>query len=256
MAAPDWLTARPIAHRGFHDADAGRIENTMAAVVAAIEHDFAIELDLAVTTDDRVVAFHDDTLDRLTESTGRVDAMDLAALKAARFRGTRDRIPTLEDILDQVDGRVPLVLELKSSWGSDRRLERSVAAALSTYSGPVAVMSFDPGAMRAMRGLAPALPRGLIADRFDSEHAAAMPLPARFGLRHLLAAPFVGPSFVAYSIAALPASAPLALRHFFGLPLLTWTVRTEAHRRTAGEWADQIIFEGFDPDTDKLSAPS
>jgi glycerophosphoryl diester phosphodiesterase len=252
VAALDWLTVRPIAHRGFHNAEAGRIENTLSAVVAAVEHNFAIEVDLAVTADDRVVAFHDDTLERLTESSGRVDTKDLATLKSVRFRAGKDRIPTLEDILDQVDGRVPLALELKSSATGDRRLETSVAAALSTYTGPVAVMSFDPGSMRAMRSLAPALPRGMIADRFSREHAAHMPSPVRFGLRHLLTAPWVGPQFVAYCIDALPASAPLALRHFFGLPLLTWTVRTEAHRRMAREWADQIIFEGFDPDTEPL----
>ncbi|MEO8668879.1 MAG: glycerophosphodiester phosphodiesterase, partial [Bauldia sp.] len=67
-------------------------------------------------------------------------------------------------------------------------------------------------------------------------------------LRHLLAAAVVAPQFIAFDVSALPADAPLLLRHVFRMPLLTWTVRTPADRATAGRWADQIIFETFDPD--------
>lgn len=251
MAAADWLTARPIAHRGFHDAGAGRLENTLPAFAAAIDRNFSIETDLHVTTDNRVVAFHDNTLDRLTDATGDIAGKDLATLKAAKFKHSKERIPTFEEILDLVDGRVPLVLEMKDSHRADGRLENAVAFALSTYSGPVVVMSFDPTVLRIMRSVAPAIPRGMLADRFEGEGAPSSPL-LRTAFRHLLPAPYVMPQFIAYGIKALPASAPLTLRHFFGLPLLTWTVRTAAERRLAHEWADQIIFEGFDPDHDPL----
>jgi glycerophosphoryl diester phosphodiesterase len=248
MATPGWLTARPIAHRGYHDAAAGRIENTLAAAEAAIARNFAIECDLQRTADDRPIIFHDDTLDRLTKASGPVERKTLGELRNVRFQTGDAVIPTLEDLLDLVDGRVPLVIEMKSRFTGDRRLEAAAATVLSTYTGPVAVMSFDPASMTAMRRLAPNLPRGMLGDRFAAADWPTLPLPARIAGASLLAAPVVLPSFVAYAVRALPASPPLALRHFFRLPLLTWTVRTAEERATAKAWADQIIFEGFDPD--------
>jgi glycerophosphoryl diester phosphodiesterase len=248
MARLDWLTARPVAHRGYHDSAAGRIENTLPAFAAAVEHGFAIECDVQVTADDHVVVFHDDTLDRLTEASGAIAAANLGKLRGMRFKAGEARIPTLEDLLDLVDGRVPLVIELKSTWTRRRRLEPAVAPILATYDGPAAVMSFDPASMAAMRRLAPALPRGLTADDFPPDDWPMLSTAERLANRNLVAAAWVLPAFVAYGIKALPASAPLALRHFFALPMLTWTVRTPADRAKARQWADQIIFEGFDPD--------
>ena len=187
MSDLGWLTARPIAHRGYHDRASGRIENTLPAAEAAIAHDFAIECDLQPTADGRVVVFHDDTLDRLTEATGPVGARTLAELRAVRLHDSDAGIPTLEELLDLVDGRVPLVIELKSRWDGDRRLERAVAPILADYSGPAAVMSFDPMSMLAMRRLAPALPRGMIGYDFPPGPDEGRPaLAARFALRHLL----------------------------------------------------------------------
>jgi glycerophosphoryl diester phosphodiesterase len=247
MTGLDWLTERPIAHRGYHDRTRGRVENTVSAVSAAIDRRFAVEVDLQLTGDEQVIAFHDDTLDRLTEATGRIDRLNLSAIRAARLRDGDDLIPTLDELLEEVGGRVPLVLELKSRWTGDRRLERHVATTLADYAGMVAIMSFDPASMRAMRYLAPHLPRGLVADRFSREHWPEVPAHYRFALRHLLAATYVAPQFVAYDVSALPASAPLFIRHAFGIPLLTWTVKTAADRQVAARWADQMIFEGFDP---------
>lgn len=248
MTRFDWLTARPVAHRAFHDQAQGRVENTISSVVAAIERSFAIEVDLQLTADEQVVVFHDDTLDRLAETTGYIDRLDLSAIRAVRLRGTSDRIPTLDELLEEVAGRVPLFLELKSRWTGDRRLERAVAKTLARYSGPAAIMSFDPAAVREMHHLAPHLPRGLVADRFTSDEWQAIPAHYRLALRHLLTASYVRPQFIAYDVSALPATAPLLIRHVFGLPLLTWTVRTSAERATAKRWANQMIFEGFDPD--------
>jgi glycerophosphoryl diester phosphodiesterase len=245
----DWLTARPIAHRGYHDAAAGRIENTLSAFRAAVERRLAIECDLQLTADGEVVVFHDDTLDRLTDAVGRVDDRTLAALRSVAIRGTSDRIPTLSELLDLTAGKVPLVIELKSRWNGDRRLENATAAILAAYSGPVAVMSFDPASAKAMGELMPHVPRGLVADRCDPKKGwGEMPPVQRFALRHLLYALKVAPQFIAYDVTALPANAPLLLRHTAGMPLLTWTVKSEADRATAARWADQMIFEGFDPE--------
>ena len=248
MAARDWLTARPIAHRGLHDRSRGIVENTLSAARAAVARNFAIECAVLLSADEVPVVFHDDTLDRLTEASGPLAARTLAELKAIPLRDTEDRIPTLVELLDTTGGRVPLVVELKSTWQGDRRLEEKVAPIVAAYRGPLAVMSFDPDSMLAMRRLVPTVPRGLTADHFGPhDEGGNRSGLARFALRHLFATATVRPSFISYGIDALPAPAPLLLRRL-GMPLITWTIRTPADLAKARRYVDQITFEGFDPD--------
>lgn len=246
--APTWLTARPIAHRAYHDSASGRIENTLSAVQAAIDHRFAIEVDLQLTADGAVVVFHDDTVDRLLEATGRVDAMSLATLKETPFKRGKDRVPTLAELLTLVAGKVPLVIELKSNWDGNRRLESTVAPILAAYDGPAVVMSFDPDSMAVMQWLLPEMPRGIVADRYtDLDEWGFLPPRQRFALRNLSAVPRVGASFVSYDLNGLPAFAPSRVRAN-GMPVITWTVRTREQAERAKLYTDQITFEGFDPD--------
>lgn len=247
MFQPYWLTAKPIAHRGYHDRSQGRIENTVGAIVAAVERGFAVELDLQLTVNDEVVVFHDYVLDRLCEATGRVDQLNLAALRATRLRDSNEQIPTLDEVLEEVGGRVPLFLELKSHWTGDRRMEVAVVKAVTNYSGPVALMSFDPRIVSTLRKLIPHLPRGLLAGPHSPADDHPTPAYLQFAYRHLFAACLSLPNFIGYDVKALPASSPLMIRHVFRIPLLTWTVRNTAERQIADRWADQMIFEGFDP---------
>ncbi|BCP54061.1 glycerophosphoryl diester phosphodiesterase [Kaistia sp. 32K] len=246
--APAWLTARPIAHRAYHDPASGRVENTLSAVRAAIDHNFAIEVDLQLTADGEVVVFHDDTVDRLLQASGRVDRMTLTELKATPFKQGSDVVPTLSELLETVAGKVPLVIELKSNWNGNRRLEAAVAPILAAYAGPAAVMSFDPDSMAVMQWLLPEVPRGIVADRYtDLEEWGFLPPRARFALRNLSAVPQVGASFVSYDLNGLPSFAPSKVRAH-GLALITWTVRTREQAAKAKLFTDQITFEGFDPD--------
>ena len=159
---PDWLTARPVAHRGLHDAAHGVIENTPSAFSAAIAGNYAIECDLQITADGEAMVHHDDALGRLTEGAGRLDAMPAAELKRVAFKATADRMMTLGELCDLVAGRVTLVIEIKSHFDGDTRLPRRAAEVLQAYAGPVAAMSFDPGQIAALRDFAPGLPRGLV----------------------------------------------------------------------------------------------
>jgi glycerophosphoryl diester phosphodiesterase len=244
----DWLTARPIAHRGYHDARDGRLENTLPAFEAAIRRGFAIECDVRLSADGAVIVFHDETLDRLTESAGAVSRLSLAELRDARMRVGDAGIPALAELLDLVRGAVPLVVELKSEEaGTGAPLAAAVARQLTRYDGAVAVMSFEPPTMVAMRAIAPRLPRGMIVDAFAAKDHPQLSAAQRFALRHLLMAPSAGPRFIACDAKRLPALAPRALRAF-GRPTLTWTVRSAAERQRVRPHADQIIFEGFDPD--------
>jgi len=247
MTNLDWLTARPVAHRGLHDAAHGAIENTASAVAAAIAANYAIEVDLQISADGEAMVHHDDRLGRLTDGAGRLAAMTAADLKRVPFKATADRMMDLGDLIDLVAARVTLVIELKSHFDGDRRLAARICDRLARYAGPVAVMSFDPDQVLALREIAPGLPRGIVAERrYDDDDWAGFSPAARRRMALLLHSPKTRPQFVAYAVRDLPAAAPLIARHLFGLPLLTWTVRTQADRRRA-RWADQIIFEGLRP---------
>jgi glycerophosphoryl diester phosphodiesterase len=247
MAASDWLTARPIAHRGLHDAASGIIENTASAVAAAIAGDYGIEVDLQLSRDGEAMVHHDDALGRLTDGSGLLAALSAAELKRVPFRATADRMMTLGDLCDLVGARVTLVLEIKSGFDRDARLLARITQVLAAYEGPVAAMSFDPYVVAGLRRMAPRLRRGIVAQRrFDHADWRGMSGWQRHGMAHLLHAPITRPDFVAYRVDDLPAPAT-RLAHAFGLAVLTWTVRSPAQRARAAEWADQMIFEGFRP---------
>ena len=248
MTQLDWLTAQPIAHRGLHDASAGTIENTASAFAAAIAGGYGIETDLQISADGEAMVHHDHALGRLTEGGAPLAALSAAEIKAVRFKATSDRILTLGELCELVAGRVPLLLELKSRFDGDLRLVPRTATVLAGYAGPAAAMSFDPALVAAMRAAAPGLTRGIVAERHYTHHEwDRLPPSAKRNMAFLTHANRTRPQFVAYAVRDLPALAPWIARHVFGLPLLTWTVRSEADRRTAARFADQIIFEGFRP---------
>ncbi|OZA01967.1 MAG: hypothetical protein B7Y02_17125 [Rhodobacterales bacterium 17-64-5] len=130
----------PLAHRGLHDAAQGRIENSASAFAAAIAAGYGIELDVQRSADDVAVVFHDDDMDRLTDATGAFRDRTAAELGRTLLAGGTDTIPTLQEVLALVAGRVPLLIEIKENWNTmqdtDGILEQSVAEALVGYGGP------------------------------------------------------------------------------------------------------------------------
>ena len=160
----------PIAHRALHDASTGVFENCRYAIIAAIEHGYAIEIDLQLSADGRAMVFHDDTLDRLTDKREDVSDYTAAELSQIKVGSGQDVIEPLEDILHLIDGRVPLLIELKDQSRqlsqTDGRLEQATIDALSLYHGPVAVMSFNPHMIATMAQLSSELPLGLTTGGF------------------------------------------------------------------------------------------
>jgi glycerophosphoryl diester phosphodiesterase len=155
---------------------------------------------------------------------------------------------SLADLCDLAAGRITMLIEIKSRFDGDARLGRRVAEVISGYAGPAAPMSFDPWQLRAVRQKAPHIPRGIIAAKYRPHpYWDLMPAWMRYGMGHLATAVLSGPQFVAYAAADLPALAPSVARRVLGLPILAWTVRSEAQWRQTTRWADQIIFEGFRP---------
>lgn len=248
MRAPNWLTARPVAHRGLHDAARGIVENMPAAAQAAIVGNFAIECDVQLSADGEAMVHHDDALGRLTEGSGRLREKTAAELKAVRFKATDEHMMTLADLCALIAGRVPLIIEVKSHFDGDRKLVKRMAEVLSSYDGPAVGMSFDPDQVMALRELLPSRPRGIVAERHYTEKNWPKASPQqRRDMTHLRHFVRTRPDFVAYNINDLPAAAPWLARNIFGCPLLTWTVRTTEQRTRAARYADQMIFEGFVP---------
>ena len=152
-----WLTARPIAHRGLHDASKGVIENSISAARAAIAAGFGIECDVQLTADRDLVVFHDDSLDRLTDGVGAVAMRSAKELRGFRLRGGNETIPVFSEFLDAIGGRTPIVVEIKSAFNGDTTPAQRVARALAHYDGPVAIESFDPDQIAFLRARAAAL---------------------------------------------------------------------------------------------------
>jgi glycerophosphoryl diester phosphodiesterase len=249
VRAPEWLTARPVAHRGLHDIARGIVENMPAAAEAAIARGFAIECDIQLTSDGEAMVHHDHVLGRLTEGSGPLLEKTAAELKAVRFKNTPERMMSLADLCALVAGRVPLVIEVKSHFDGDRKLVKRMAEILSSYDGRAVGMSFDPDQVRALRELIPDRPRGIVAERHYTESdwpdASAAQRHDMTHLRHFFRS---RPDFVAYRVDDLPAFAPWITRNLFGCRLLSWTVRTPAQRARGAQYADQIIFEDFVPE--------
>src|SRR5712672_3048114 len=199
MRAPDWLTARPVAHRGLHDLARGIIENMPGAIRAAIDGNFSIEVDLQLTADGEAMVHHDDALGRLTEGSRPLLGMTSEELKAVKFNDTSERMMSLGDLCALVDGRVPLVIEVKSHFDGDRKLVSRMAEVLSRYRGPAVGMSFDPDQVLAIRELMPQFPRGVTAEATYEEADWPQTTPAqRRDMQHLRHAFQTQPHFVAF----------------------------------------------------------
>ena len=239
---------RPIAHRGLHDRSQGIVENTESAVRATIREGYGIEVDIRPAKDDVPIVFHDRRLHRLTEGDGQVTDFSLKELKNFPLKDTGDRILGLGELLEIVDGKTPLLLEVKSDWRGARPFEDAIARAIGQYRGPLGVMSYDPYCVRAIGAKAPGAAKGLVAGGLTGRRG--VPIPGRLkrlALRHLLSGVIARPDFIAYDIRTLPRWAPIIARKTFDLPLFTWTVRTEAQLRVARKWTDAMIFENMRP---------
>ena len=241
----DWLVARPIAHRGLHNKKT-IIENTEGAFAAAIKGDYSIECDVQLSADGEAMVFHDEDLDRLTEAKGPVKALNAKELKRVKLKSTTDRMQTLAELLEQVDGRSTLVLELKSLWDDNDALAKRAIKVLEGYDGPSCLMSFDPGLVACVRELSPHTVRGIVADRTTHPYYNALPLAKRYAMRTFGHLAQTQPHFVSYNWRDLPFEPVTEIRKL-GHPVITWTVRSKEEASQALRYCDQVTFEGYVP---------
>ncbi len=247
---PASFLRRPLAHRGLHDFDAGAPENSRAAFRAAIRQGFGIELDLQMSQDGEAMVFHDYGLNRLTHENGALRQHSAEDLRAITLVSGGESIPDLAEVLALIDGQVPVLLELKDqdgAFGPDvGPLEQRTAELLQSYRGDVAIMSFNPNAVVAMRGAAPDIARGLTTDAFRKAGWPMLPHKRALELREIPDFDRAGCSFISHSRKYLD-TAPVARIKARGLPVLSWTIRNAADAAKALEIADNITFEGYIP---------
>ncbi len=235
MTNADWIKELPVAHRGYHDLNNAVWENTLSAFSRAVEAGFAIECDLHYASDAVPVIFHDEDLERLCNLKGDVRERTSQELGLIAVGGTKDKVPTLKQLLHLVKGKVPLVLELKGREADDEGFAEAVLDVLEGYEGKVALMSFDRWLLKDLRELNSAYPIGLTANGNTPEEYATHENAMEIGL-----------DFISYYYADLP-NPFIAGQRDKGIPVITWTVRDGEARKHTFENADQMTFEGFDP---------
>jgi glycerophosphoryl diester phosphodiesterase len=247
-ALPKVFVSLPIAHRGLHDATDKRPENSRAAVRAAIEAGYGIELDLQLSADGEAMVFHDYHLGRLTGETGPLRERSAKELcRIPLLNGDGETIPTLSEILALVDGRVPLLLELKDQDGAMGpdigALEAATARALEGYGGEMALMSFNPYSVEELGRVAPEFPRGLVTSDYDPGD---WPLPPETceRLREIPDFEPVGATFVSHEATDLTRARVQSLRNR-GATVLCWTIRSAEAEAQARQYADNVTFEGY-----------
>ncbi len=244
---PDSFLRLPITHRALHDRAQGRIENSPSAIRAAVAAGYGIEVDLQLSQDGVAMVFHDEDLDRLTGETGPLNARIAAELGRIKLKDSSDTIPTLAEILKLIDGKVPLLIEIKDQTlvmgPTDGRLEAASAKALEGYRGDVALMSFNPHSIAHMARLAPHLPRGLTTSAYNPDDWAPLPVEVCDRLRDIPDYDATGSSFISHEgrDLARPRVAELKAQ---GAKILCWTIRSAADEALARRIADNVTFEG------------
>ena len=227
-----------MAHRGLHGD--GAPENTLAAFRAAVAHEVPVELDVHLTADGELAVIHDDDLQRVAGQPLRIRDASADDLRRARVLGSDEHVPTLDEVLDVLGGRVAVMIELKNLSGTAGPLEQAVNDRLGTYEGPACVASFNPRSILWFARNAPEVVRGQTASSFAD---VPMPAPVKAALRSMVANRWSRPHFLSYDLRDLPSDAVDRWRDR-GLPLITWTVRTPADVDKARSVADNFIFEG------------
>lgn len=232
-----FLSEQNFAHRGLHGAmfDGPILENSLGAFEAAIQAGYGMECDVQPSSTGNAMVFHDKELNRLTGADGLISETNLDALRATPLNGNNGNIPTLEQLLNLVGSRQPILIEIKSDVTNFAPLCLSVRRALEGYRGKAAIMSFNPAIVRWFRKSSPHIVRGLVITEEGTRNL-------RGRAKRHSALWMAKPDFLAYDIRDLP-SKFASNQRARGIPVLTWTVRTQSQHEVANQHSDGLIFE-------------
>lgn len=240
------LLSRDYAHRGLHEMTMSIPENSMAAFRRAVEQGYGIELDVHATLDGKLVVHHDDSLQRICGADQKISQSTAEMLSAFCLGGTNEKIPTLDEVLQLVNGQVPLIIEMKSDHPGNTGLSPLLWQRMRNYPGPWCVESFDPLLLRWFKKHAPDVVRGQLA--WDARKAGKNYLHVlEFFLAHLLLNAFSRPDFVAYGYESDQNFSFRVIRNLFRPMLVAWTVRSKKDYEELQFRYDLQIFESFQP---------
>ena len=233
-----WLVERCIAHRGLHNDEFP--ENSLGAFQNAINNGYPIELDVHIISDGTLVVFHDDSLSRMTGKDGYLKNLTKSDLENYHLADTEYTIPTFEEVLTLIDGKVPLLIEVKNT-NKVGALETKLLEMLRAYKGEYAIESFNPYVLEWFKNNAPDILRGQLAGFFKGEKLAFI---KRFALKRMVLNKIAKPDFIAYEASRLPNR---FVRKYKSLPLIAWTVRSQKEYMKVVQYCDNVIFENFEP---------
>ena len=251
MTKIDVILEHPIAHRGLHDRETGVIENSKTAFQRAIDARYGIECDLQLSGDGVPMVFHDPELNRLTKQSGKISSLSAGQIGRVKLAGSKggDTPQTFEQFLQQVDGKVPLVVELKMQDSSrNPTLANAAVEVAKNYAGPLVFKSFYPSILVSIRAAGFSGPIGIIITEITrgSQHFNELTALERMIVHNLLHYPKTRFDFISSDHTALTLPAIRLLRKF-GFPVITWTVKSFATEQKTREHADQIVFEKYLP---------
>lgn len=235
------------AHRGLHDAAAGVPENSLAAFRKAVENGYGMELDVHLTRDGKLAVIHDSNLERVCGAEGRVEDLTWEELQNFRLLGTEEKIPSLSQVLELVDGQVPLIVEVKPVQENHAVLCRRVSEDLEGYAGLFCVESFDPRAVFWFRRNRPDWIRGQLCEYYNRNGEKMNPV-LDFILHHLLTNIAASPDFVAYHVKDRDAVSLKLCRKLYQVQEVSWTIRSQEEYDMVKNDGALAIFEGFIPE--------
>ena len=235
-----WLSKKPIAHRGLHDDIIP--ENSKAAFQKAIEVGYAFELDVHLSKDKKLIVMHDENLKRMTGVDKNIADESSEYIKTLTLLQTQEKIPTLDEVLVLVEGKVPLLIEVKNE-GKVGELEERVYEMLKGYKGEFAIQSFNPFTLGWFAKNASHILRGQLSGRFEDVE---LPFYTKFLLGNLLLNGFSKPHFIVYESVHLPNLA-VSISKIFQKTILAWTIDSEDKIPHAREHANNIVFKKIRP---------
>lgn len=239
------LTGWDYAHRGLYDNEHGIPENSMAAFRRAVDKGYGIELDVHLTADNQLVVFHDDSLIRMCGVNKKISSFLYSDLLQMRLLGTDEQIPLFKDVLDLVDGKVPLIVELKVDGSNQNLLCPLVWQLLSRYKGDFCIESFHPFVLQWFKRHQPQVVRGQLSCNFFKENPHCDIV--LFLMSNLMTNFFTHPDFIAYKYLDLDNPAVIYNRKLFGIMTVVWTIPGQPTYDRFKNKVDAMIFEGFEP---------
>ena len=237
-----WIKETPIAHRGVHTKDIP--ENSLSAFENALKNNYAIELDVQFTKDKEVVVFHDENLKRMTNDTRNIEDVNYDELKNLRLGNTNEIIPTLEEVLELVDSKVAILIEIKDCKDYIELSEKTYEI-LKGYEGNYAIQSFNPFILEWYKNNASEVIRGQLSGTF-TEGSESLNSFEKFVLKNMLLNFKSKPNYIGYELEGIPKSKLESLRKK-GVPIIVWTVKNKEDMEKAYKYSDKITFEKFLP---------